>query len=111
MKRRDPPVTQQPTNIPAKDDTITAARVSAEMTTIDNYWVADASGKMAPSKGELVLGLYLNLSHVLRSKKVRSVYGIHQEGRVGDSRFRWEGTGQGCRTGRCLTEVSPTWKS
>jgi len=50
MKRRDPPVTQQPTNIPAKDDTITAARVSAEMTTIENYWVADASGKMAPSK-------------------------------------------------------------
>ena len=50
MKRGDPPVTQDSTEIPAKDDSITAARASAEMTTIENYWVTDTGGKTAPSK-------------------------------------------------------------
>jgi hypothetical protein len=50
MKRGDPPVIQESTEIPAKDDSITAARFSAEMTTIENYWVTDTGGKTAPSK-------------------------------------------------------------
>jgi len=50
MKRGDPPVTQERTEIPAKDDSINAARVSAEMTTIENHWVTDTGGKTAPSK-------------------------------------------------------------
>jgi len=50
MKRGDPPVTKESTETAAMDDTITAARVSAEMTTIENYWVTDTGGKTAPSK-------------------------------------------------------------
>ena len=51
MKRGDSPATQESTGMPAKDDSITAARVSAEMTTIENYWVTDTTGgKTAPSK-------------------------------------------------------------
>jgi hypothetical protein len=50
MKRSDPPVTKERTKIPAKDDIVTVARVSAEMTTIENYWVTDTGGKTAPSK-------------------------------------------------------------
>jgi len=53
MKRGDSPVTKESTETAAKakDDTITAARDSAEMTTtIENYWVTDTGGKTAPSK-------------------------------------------------------------
>jgi len=50
MKRGDPHVTKESTETRPKDDTITAARVSAEMTTIENYWVTDTGGKTAPSK-------------------------------------------------------------
>ena len=48
MKRGDPPVTKESTETAAKDDTITAASVSAE--TIENYWATDTGGKTAPSK-------------------------------------------------------------
>jgi len=62
--------------------------------------------KNGPFKGELVLGLYLNLSHLWRSKEVRSVYEIHQEGWVGHSRFWGKGSGQGHRTWGCTIELS-----
>jgi len=50
MKRSDPPVTKESTEIPPKDGSITAARFSAEMMTIEHYWVTDTGGKTAPSK-------------------------------------------------------------
>jgi len=53
MKRGDPPVSKESieTAAKAKDNTLTAARDSAEMTTpIENYLVTDTGGKMAPSK-------------------------------------------------------------
>jgi len=52
-KRGDPPVTKESTETAAKakDDDITAARDSAEMTeTIENYWVTDTGGQTAASK-------------------------------------------------------------
>jgi hypothetical protein len=53
MKRSDPPVMNESTETAAKakNDDITAARDSAEMTmTIENYWVTDTGRKKAPSK-------------------------------------------------------------
>ena len=48
MKHRDPPVTKGSTEmaVKAKNDTITAATDSADMTTsIENCWMTDAGGK------------------------------------------------------------------
>jgi len=67
--------------------------------------------KHSPFEGELILGLCLHLSHLWKSKEVCSVYEIHQAGRAGDSRFRWEGGGQGHRTWGRMIEFSPAWKS
>ena len=50
MTRGDLPVSQENTVLPAKDDCNTAARVLAEMTRIESYWVTDTGGKLAPSK-------------------------------------------------------------
>ena len=48
MKHSDPPVIRVNTETAAKDDKITAARISAE--TMGNYWVTDIAGKTAPLK-------------------------------------------------------------
>jgi hypothetical protein len=50
MKRGDPPVMKESTETAANDDTITACRVSAEMTTIENYWITATGGSPVPSK-------------------------------------------------------------
>jgi hypothetical protein len=66
MKRGDPPVTKERTETAAKDDTITAAGFSAE--TIENYWVTDTGGKMAPSKESWYL-VCAATSHLCRKRR------------------------------------------
>jgi len=66
MNCGDPPVMKESTETAAKakDNTITTARDLAEMmTTIENYWVTDTSGKMAPSKESWYLD-FASTSHV-----------------------------------------------
>jgi len=83
MKRGEPPVTKDSTETAAKakDDIITAARDSAEMTRIIENYLGDRYRRINGAfEGEFVVGLCLHLSHLWRSKEVCSVYGIHQEG-------------------------------
>jgi len=67
MKRDDPPVRNEITEPAAKDDMLTAARVSAE--TIENYWVTDTGGKMAPSKESWYLNC-TSTSHICGNRRM-----------------------------------------
>jgi len=111
MKRGDPSVKKESTDTAAKDDTITAARVLAEMTTIENYWVTDTGRKTAPSKKSWYLDC-ASTSHICGNRrKFFRCTGFPKNNEREMRDFAGRVAGKGYRAWRCSTEVSPTWKS